>query len=98
MKDAADHLTAELIPAPKKRGRPATGNAMTAAERKRAQRERERQQIWGDFDIMGNWQTLTLTALLEGMASAVSSGSVVMVEMIGAELARRAQTNKDAKS
>jgi hypothetical protein len=80
--------------APKKRGRPATGKAMTAAERKRAQRERERQQIWGDFDIMGNWQNLTMTALLEGMASAVRAGSVVLVEMIAAELARRAAANK----
>ena len=79
---------------PKKRGRPATGKAMTAAERKRAQRERERQQIWGDFDIMGNWQNLTMTALLEGMASAVRAGSFVLVEMIAAELARRAAANK----
>lgn len=77
-----------------KRGRPATGKAMTAAERKRAQRERERQQIWGDFDIMGNWQNLTMTALLEGMASAVRAGSVVLVEMIAAELARRAAANR----
>lgn len=67
---------------------------MTAAERKRAQRERERQQIWGDFDIMGNWQNLTMTALLEGMASAVRAGSVVLVEMIAAELARRAAANR----
>ena len=42
MKDAADNMTAELIPMPKKRGRPATGKAMTAAERKRAQRARDR--------------------------------------------------------
>lgn len=94
MKDQADKVKAELIPMPKKRGRPATGKAMTAAERKRAQRERERQQIWGDFDIMGNWQNLTMTALLEGMASAVRAGSVGLVEMIAAELARRAAANK----
>lgn len=42
MKDQADNLTAELIPSPKGRGRPKTGKAMTPAERKAAQRERDR--------------------------------------------------------
>lgn len=41
MKDAADNLTAELFPAPKKRGRPTTGKAMTPAQRKAAQRARD---------------------------------------------------------
>lgn len=41
MKQAADTLTPELpgIPAQKKRGRPASGKAMTAAERMRRYRE-----------------------------------------------------------
>ena len=45
MKDPADTITAELIPSPKGRGRPKTGNAMTPAERKAAQRKRDRKAI-----------------------------------------------------
>jgi hypothetical protein len=33
MKDSADNTTVDLFPTPKKRGRPATGKAKTAAER-----------------------------------------------------------------
>lgn len=43
MKDPADTVTEDLIPSPKKRGRPASGKAMTPAERKAAQRERDRE-------------------------------------------------------
>lgn len=43
MKDQHDTVTGELIPAAKKRGRPATGKAMTAAQRKAAQRARDRE-------------------------------------------------------
>ena len=42
MKHPFDKVTAELpavLPAPKKRGRPPTGNAMSAAERTRKHRE-----------------------------------------------------------
>ena len=77
-----------------KRGRPATGKAMTAAERKRAQRERDRKQICDRFHIMGNWENITMTALLEGMASAVRAGSALLVEKIAGELARRATENR----
>lgn len=42
MKDTHDAITIELLPTPKKRGRPASGSARTAAERKAAQRERDR--------------------------------------------------------
>lgn len=38
----APTIPTNVSAAPKKRGRPATGNALTAAERKRAQRERDR--------------------------------------------------------
>ncbi|EHP43595.1 hypothetical protein OR16_07806 [Cupriavidus basilensis OR16] len=41
MKDTDDKVTAELVDLPKRgRGRPSTGQAMTAAERKAAQRAR----------------------------------------------------------
>lgn len=46
MKDQAENLTAELLPSPKGRGRPKTGKAMTPAERKAAQRARDREKVW----------------------------------------------------
>lgn len=45
MRDPADTITAELIPSPKGRGRPKTGKAMTPAERKAAQRKRDRKAV-----------------------------------------------------
>lgn len=44
MKDPADTITADLLPGPKGRGRPKTGTAMTPAQRKAAQRARDRQK------------------------------------------------------
>jgi len=44
MKDPAETMTADLIPSPKGRGRPKTGKAMTPAERKAAQRARDRKK------------------------------------------------------
>jgi len=40
MKDSHDNKTGELVPVKRKRGRPSTGNAMTAAERQAAYRAR----------------------------------------------------------
>lgn len=44
MKHPADTMTADLFPSPKGRGRPRTGKAMTPAERKAAQRARDREK------------------------------------------------------
>ena len=41
MKDQADTATLELIPQPRRRGRPATGNAKSGAERQAAYRARQ---------------------------------------------------------
>lgn len=41
MRDPRDNQTAELLPVPAKRGRPATGTAMSGAERMRLQRARD---------------------------------------------------------
>lgn len=46
MKDPADTITADLIPSPKGRGRPKTAKAMTPAERKAAQRARDKEKAW----------------------------------------------------
>lgn len=41
MKDANDKQTADLLPMPKKRGRPATGKALTPAQKQAAYRARQ---------------------------------------------------------
>lgn len=53
MKDPADTFTADLMPSPKGRGRPKTGKAMTPAERKAAQRARDKEKVW-DLAITPN--------------------------------------------
>lgn len=88
MKDAADTRTADLLPTPKKRGRPATGTAMTAAERKRAQRE----QLPGfsmDVSITG----CSDTALFAAMQRARRDRKIVIAEMLAAEYLRRITAN-----
>lgn len=50
MKDPADKVTADLLPSPKGRGRPKTGKAMTPAERKAAQRKRDREKYGELYD------------------------------------------------
>ena len=58
MKDAADSKTPELPvfseTVTKKRGRPATGKARTAAQRKAEQRIRDRQRVL-DTDLVSDW-------------------------------------------
>lgn len=64
MIDPADKLTQSLPldeqPAKRKRGRPATGKAMTPAEKQRAYRERQRQKAAPELGLKGaleNWET-----------------------------------------
>ena len=54
MKDASDEKTIDFIDAPKKRGRPVTGKAMTAAQRKSEQRKRDRQRVI-ETDLVRDW-------------------------------------------
>ena len=55
-----------LPPPPKKRGRPATGKALTPAERKRNQRYRDLQKLFDDITA------LSTTSLLEQLQSAIA--------------------------
>lgn len=64
MIDPADKKTAALPldeqPAKRKRGRPATGAAMTPAEKQRAYRERQKQKAAPELGLKGaleNWET-----------------------------------------
>ena len=84
MKDAADNVTAELIPMPKKRGRPATGKAMTAAERKAAQRA-----TLPGYSMEVSMTQCSDTALNTAMQRALSQGDVVIGEMLAGEFLRR---------
>lgn len=55
-----------LPPPPKKRGRPATGKALTPAERKRKQRDRDLFKLFEDVTA------LSTTSLLEQLQSAIA--------------------------
>jgi len=64
MIDPSDQLTQALPldeqPTKRKRGRPATGNAMTPAEKQRAYRERQKQKAAPELGLKGaleNWET-----------------------------------------
>ncbi|MBC7323986.1 MAG: hypothetical protein H5T99_01570 [Moorella sp. (in: Bacteria)] len=77
-----------IPPPPKKRGRPATGQALTAAERKRAQRQRDRDRFANLKD-----SEMTLTGLLEAYSTAMSMGNFHDAANMAAELLRRAQAS-----
>lgn len=86
MKDPKDSKTIPLIPDPKLRGRPSTGSAMTAAQRKAEQRKRDRQLITNE-----NLIDATITALCEQLQHRVSMGDVDLVKGITLELMKRAR-------
>lgn len=92
MKDAADNKTLEMIGAAKKRGRPATGEAKSAAERKREQRNRERNQLgealMGDSIFM---EKVTTTTLCDELAKAINGGYKQIAKDILDELKKRAK-------
>lgn len=83
MKQEQDNKTIELIPEIKKRGRPATGEAMTAAERKKAQRHRDMAQMLSFEDI----EKITDSGLIALMANAKLRKSIG--EIVWREWGRR---------
>lgn len=88
MKDPVDTVTSEL-PLPRRRGRPATGCAMSAAERKRLQRMRD--------ELARNADQATISGLCRELSRAVAAGRVQLVKIYTAELLERAQSIADAK-
>lgn len=64
--ELVQELLPGLPPVPKKRGRPSTGKAMSAAERKRQSRERMRDRQWEQLSSLSNSQ------LLEAMVMAIA--------------------------
>lgn len=69
---------------PKKRGRPATGKALTAAERKAAQRA-----ALPGYSMDVSMTQCSDTALNTAMQRALSKGDIVIGEMLAAEYMRR---------
>jgi hypothetical protein len=86
MQDPADTVTAEL-PLARKRGRPSTGEAMTPAQRKRAQRARDRAA--SRHDDYGNCST---ERLLRDLGYAAVHAMPFTVQAIARELQYRAET------
>ena len=89
MKQPEDKQTREL---PLKRGRPSTGQALTPAQRKRAQRERDRNASRTD-----DYGSCTTERLLRELGHCVTGGLVNLAQHITAELQYRAETAYAAK-
>ena len=88
MKDPVDNVTADLpLSLPRRRGRPATGEALTPAQRKRAQRARDRAASLADD--FGNCST---ERLLRDLGYAVVQAMPFTVQAIARELQYRAET------
>lgn len=92
MKDQADTVTHEL-PLARRRGRPSTGEAMTPAQRKRAQRARDRAATMTD-----DYTSCTNERLLRELAFAVSHGLCYLFQTIARELQYRAECVYNVKA
>ena len=76
-----------IPPAPRKRGRPSTGRAMSAAQRKARQRTLAVQRIAGGVAMA----EVPLTSLLEELQSCLKAQHGSLARKICAELTRRAE-------
>lgn len=97
MEDAANNKTLDTIEPAKKRGRPATGQAKSAAERKREQRKRDRHKISGAFGNKVDWSTITTSALCDELRNCAEGGFPSLATAIMKELAERAMENEEAR-
>ena len=92
-KNPENRKTDELLPVTKRRGRPPTGQALTAAERKAAQRKRDREHRTLTENEL---ESVTISGLLEHLSSSTRDGRVDDLDRITAELRRRAQIRREA--
>ena len=89
MKDAHDTITPDLLPAPRRRGRPPAGDrAMTPAERKAAQRERER-RLFVTY-APAELEQIGTSMLLEELGRLVPAGRPALARAIWGVLEARA--------
>lgn len=82
MKDQHDNRTADMHTTPARRGRPPTGTAKTAAERKREQRRRDSHRPMVDW---------SMEALLRVISVATLTGDTQELAECCGELQRRAE-------
>lgn len=98
-KQIEDSKTPDMLGEPKRRGRPSIGSlALSAAERKRRQRERDRHAftaIEGETRKKAP-QDMSVTALIENLQHAVSKGWTIDARELADELVKRAKANRDA--
>ena len=92
MEDHTDTVTHEL-PLPRRRGRPSTGEALTPAQRKRAQRARDREASSTD-----DYASCTTERLLRELGFAVVHGLCFIAQAVASELQSRAQSVYDLKA
>lgn len=83
MKDPNDLKTTDMHPTPAKRGRPPSGRAISARERKRAQRARDRAAV---LAAAGSGAHVTVTALVEALGRHAWAGDLARVETLCREL------------
>jgi len=97
-KQPEDDKTIDILGEKKRRGRPATGQAMTAAERKRRQRERDRHSFAAIEGESGSRapHEMSMSALIENLSYAVSRGWAIDARDLADELVKRAQAKRDA--
>lgn len=95
MKDAANTKTMDMISTEKKRGRPKTGKAKTAAQRKREQRLRDRHTISNAFANGADWSTITTSALCDELRNCTENGYAGLAAHIMEKLAERAIRNEE---
>lgn len=74
----------DAIPLKRDRGRPQTGKALTPAERKKLQRERDRNRSLTDQTVDG---------LLQSAGISIAAGNVTELMQLNSEMVRRAKIN-----
>lgn len=96
MKDPADTQTTEMHQPPKKkRGRPSTGSARTAAERKRAQRKRDEARF---RQVPSDHASVTVTGMLERIAACAALKMPDALLRYAHELADRIREQNEQES
>ena len=98
VKHAEDFKTIEMLGAVRRRGRPPTGNAKTAAQRKRDQRERDHVAVWRDT-VSGDSHALdrvSVDGLVNAIRNALMGGMVEAQTHLLAEVKRRTCEIRDS--
>lgn len=88
MTDKKDVHTVDAFPL-KKRGRPATGNALTSAQRKARQRAKDWMIVTNSINQL-DFKEMTTTGLLEKLGTAISTKNHSLAKALSEELLKRA--------